>query len=70
MVVEQPDMDLNLSPAPKRNTAFENYFVRINSVGKIDVALKETENSFTIYYFLHLLFNESHEYYHDFKFFL
>lgn len=66
MVVEQPDMDLNLSPAPERNTAFENYFVLINSVGKIDVALKETENSFTIHYFPHLLFNESHEYYYDF----
>ena len=61
MVVEQPDMDLNLSPAPERN-----YFVRKNSVGKIDVALKETENSITIHYFLHLLFNESHEYYCDF----
>ena len=61
VVVKQPDMDLNLSPAPERNTAFENYFVRVNSIGKIDVALKETENSFTIHYFLHLLFNESHE---------
>lgn len=61
VVVEQPDMDINLSPAPERNTAFENFFVRKNSVGKIDVALKETENSFTIHYFLHLLFNESHE---------
>lgn len=59
-------MDFNFSLVFKRNIVFENYFVCINSVGKIDVVLKEIENSFIIYYFLYFLFNEFYEYYYDF----
>lgn len=59
-------MDFNFSLVVERNIVFENYFVCVNSIGKIDVVLKEIENRFIIYYFLYFLFIEFYEYYYDF----
>lgn len=59
-------MDFNFSLVFERNIVFENYFVCVNSIGKIEVVLKEIENSIIIYYFLYFLFNEFYEYCYDF----